>query len=51
MFEDAFQGLWVLTLRDGSIGLEDIFDRGVHIGFEGQIDEFILDDNINTANF
>jgi hypothetical protein len=51
VLEDVLEGLGVLTLSDGSVGLEDVLDGGVHVGFEGQLDEFILNEGKVTASF
>lgn len=51
MLEHILQRLRVLALRDGSVGLEDVFDGGVHIGLEGELDELILNEARSTANF
>lgn len=40
-----------MTLRDGSVGLEDVLDGGMHVGLEGQLDELILNESRLTANF
>jgi hypothetical protein len=40
-----------LALGDCSVGFEDILDGGVHVGFEGKVDELILNEGRGTANF
>lgn len=40
-----------MTLSDGSVGLEDVLDGGMHVGLKGQLDELILNESKLTANF
>jgi hypothetical protein len=40
-----------LALGDGSVGLKDVLDGGVHVGLKGKLDEFILREERLTASF
>ena len=41
VLEDSLQGLGMLVLSDGPVGLEHFLDVRVHVGFKGQVDEFL----------
>jgi len=51
VLEHVLEGLGVLSLRDCSVGFEDVLDGRVHIGFEGEVDELVLHEGRSTASF
>ena len=42
MLQDVLQRLRILSLSEGPVRLEDIFDTGVFVVIEGKFNEFVL---------